>query len=90
MVRRISKLVDGLLESDINPFVTLYHWDLPQKLEDEGGWTVRSTAEAFVEYADVVSRTLGNHMTVLFLLVLTFVVVTCGSALVGLLYVWRS
>jgi len=57
-----SKLVDGLLEAGIKPFATLYHWDLPQKLEDEGGWTVRSTADAFVEYADVISRTLGDRV----------------------------
>jgi beta-glucosidase len=57
-----SKLVDGLLEAGIRPFVTLYHWDLPQALEDEGGWPVRSTAEAFVEYADVFSRALGDRV----------------------------
>ncbi len=57
-----SKLVDGLLEADIKPFATLYHWDLPQKLEDEGGWTVRSTADAFAEYADAISRTLGDRV----------------------------
>lgn len=57
-----SRLVDGLLEAGITPFVTLYHWDLPQALQDEGGWAVRSTAEAFVEYADVVSRHLGDRV----------------------------
>jgi beta-glucosidase len=57
-----SKLVDGLLEAGIKPFATLYHWDLPQALEDEGGWTVRSTADAFAEYADVISRTLGDRI----------------------------
>ena len=57
-----SRLVDGLLEADIVPFVTLYHWDLPQALQDEGGWPVRSTADAFVEYADVVSRHLGDRV----------------------------
>ena len=43
-----DRLVDGLLERGIAPFVTLNHWDLPQALEDEGGWRSRSTAEAFV------------------------------------------
>jgi beta-glucosidase len=57
-----SKLVDGLLEADIKPFATLYHWDLPQKLEDEGGWAVRSTADAFAEYADAISRALGDRV----------------------------
>ncbi len=56
-----SKLVDGLLEAGITPFVTLNHWDTPQALEDEGGWAVRSTAEAFVDYANIVSRTLGDR-----------------------------
>jgi beta-glucosidase len=57
-----SKLVDGLLDAGITPFVTLYHWDLPQALEDEGGWAVRSTADAFVDYANVVSRALGDRV----------------------------
>jgi beta-glucosidase len=57
-----SKLVDALLNAGITPFITLNHWDLPQKLEDEGGWAVRSTAEAFVEYADLMSRTLGDRV----------------------------
>jgi beta-glucosidase len=57
-----SRLVDGLLAADIVPFVTLYHWDLPQALQDEGGWPQRSTAEAFVEYADVVTRHLGDRV----------------------------
>lgn len=57
-----SRLVDGLLAANIEPFATLYHWDLPQALQDEGGWPVRSTAEAFVEYADVVSRLLGDRV----------------------------
>ncbi len=57
-----SRLVDGLLEAGITPFVTLYHWDLPQALQDEGGWTTRSTAEAYVEYADTVSRALGDRV----------------------------
>ncbi len=56
-----SKLVDELIKAGITPFVTLNHWDLPQTLEDEGGWTVRSTAEAFVDYANIVSRTLGDR-----------------------------
>jgi beta-glucosidase len=57
-----SRLVDGLLEKGITPFATLYHWDLPQVLQDQGGWPARATAEAFVEYADVVSRHLGDRV----------------------------
>lgn len=57
-----SRLVDAVLEAGITPFVTLYHWDLPQALQDEGGWPLRATAEAFVEYADVVSRRLGDRV----------------------------
>ncbi len=56
-----NRLVDELLKNAITPFITLEHWDLPQALEDEGGWAVRSTAEAFVEYANTVSKTLGDR-----------------------------
>jgi beta-glucosidase len=57
-----DRLVDGLLEHDIQPVVTLYHWDLPQALEDRGGWTVRSTADAFASYADAVAGRLGDRV----------------------------
>lgn len=57
-----SRLVDCLLEHEITPFATLYHWDLPQTLEAAGGWPARATAEAFVEYADIVSRQLGDRV----------------------------
>lgn len=57
-----SRLVDGLLEAGITPFATLYHWDLPQALQDDGGWPARPTAEAFVDYADIVSRHLGDRV----------------------------
>jgi beta-glucosidase len=56
-----SRLVDALLENGITPFPTLYHWDLPQALQDQGGWAARSTAEAFVEYAGIVARKLGDR-----------------------------
>ncbi|MFQ5576583.1 MAG: GH1 family beta-glucosidase [Anaerolineae bacterium] len=58
-----SRLVDALLEAGITPFVTLFHWDLPQALQDNGGWPARSTAKAFVEYADAASRRLGDRVT---------------------------
>jgi len=57
-----SRLVDALLEAEIEPFITLYHWDLPQALQDRGGWPERATAEAFVEYADLVTRKLGDRV----------------------------
>jgi beta-glucosidase len=57
-----DRLVDELLAHDIEPFATLFHWDTPQVLEDEGGWTVRSTAEAFVEYTDAVVARLGDRV----------------------------
>jgi beta-glucosidase len=57
-----SRLVDALLEAGIVPFVTLFHWDLPQPLQDEGGWPKRSTAEAFVGYVDLVARRLGDRV----------------------------
>jgi len=57
-----SRLVDALLEAAIEPSITLYHWDLPQALQDQGGWPARATAEAFVEYANVASRRLGDRV----------------------------
>lgn len=57
-----SRLVDELLAQGIEPYATLFHWDLPQALQDTGGWAERATADAFVEYADVVSRRLGDRV----------------------------
>jgi beta-glucosidase len=57
-----SRLVDGLLAAGITPFVTLYHWDLPQALQDEGGWAARSTARAFADYTDGATRRLGDRV----------------------------
>jgi beta-glucosidase len=57
-----SRLVDELLENGIRPVLTLYHWDLPQVLEDAGGWTNRATAERFAEYASAVARALGDRV----------------------------
>ncbi len=61
-VRFYSDLVDGLIAYGIRPVVTLYHWDLPQALEDQGGWANRETAYAFAEYARLVARALGNRV----------------------------
>lgn len=57
-----SRLVDGLLERGIRPVATLYHWDLPQPVEDAGGWPVRATADAFERYAEVVGAALGDRI----------------------------
>jgi beta-glucosidase len=57
-----DRLVDALLAAGITPWVTLYHWDLPQALEDAGGWPRRDTAERFAAYADLVSRRLGDRV----------------------------
>ena len=57
-----DRLVDELLASEIEPFPTLFHWDSPQALEDEGGWPARATAEAFAEYAEVVADRLGDRV----------------------------
>jgi len=57
-----DRLVDRLLAAGIAPWVTLYHWDLPQALEDEGGWTNRSTVDAFVEFTHAVSGRLGDRV----------------------------
>lgn len=57
-----DRLVDTLLAAGIQPFATLYHWDLPQALQDTGGWANRDTVGDFCEYADVVSRCLGDRV----------------------------
>jgi beta-glucosidase len=57
-----SALVDALLAADIEPYPTLYHWDLPQALQDRGGWPVRDTAKAFAEYTHIVTRHLGDRV----------------------------
>jgi len=56
-----ARLIDALLEAGIRPFPTLYHWDLPQALEDEGGWPNRDLAGRFAEYAEIVVRALGDR-----------------------------
>ncbi|MFD6874691.1 MULTISPECIES: GH1 family beta-glucosidase [unclassified Streptomyces] len=58
-----DKVIDGLLEAGITPSVTLYHWDLPQALQDRGGWTVRETAEHLAAYTTAVAERLGDRVT---------------------------
>lgn len=57
-----KRLVDELLGGDILPWLTLYHWDLPQALEERGGWTVRETSERFLDYAMSVHDALGDRV----------------------------
>jgi beta-glucosidase len=57
-----SQLVDALLKAQLRPLVTLYHWDLPQALEDAGGWPNRDLVGRYCDYAQVVSRALGDRV----------------------------
>ena len=57
-----KRLVDELLENEIRPLATLYHWDMPQQIEDAGGWPNRDTADRFVDYVAAVSRALGDRI----------------------------
>jgi beta-glucosidase len=59
-----SRLVDALLAAGIRPFCTLYHWDLPQALEDRGGWPNRDLAGWFADYAGILAKHLGDRITV--------------------------
>jgi beta-glucosidase len=58
-----SRLVDSLLEARVRPLVTLYHWDLPQTLEDAGGWPNRDTSSRFADYVEIAARALGDRVT---------------------------
>jgi beta-glucosidase len=57
-----DRVVDALLAAGITPYVTLYHWDLPQALQDKGGWANRATIDAFVRYTDVTVSRLGDRV----------------------------
>ena len=57
-----DRLIDSLLARGITPWVTLFHWDLPQALEQKGGWLTRGTVDAFRRYADVVVKRLGDRV----------------------------
>ncbi|AIS02044.1 GH1 family beta-glucosidase [Streptomyces glaucescens] len=58
-----DRLVDELLARDVTPWLTLYHWDLPQELQDAGGWPARDTAHRFADYAELVHDRLGDRVT---------------------------
>jgi beta-glucosidase len=55
-------LIDILLAHEITPWVTMFHWDLPQALEDQGGWRVRKTVDAFAAYADLIVKAYGDRV----------------------------
>ncbi|KDN87408.1 GH1 family beta-glucosidase [Kitasatospora cheerisanensis] len=76
-----ERLVDGLLEAGITPLPTLFHWDLPQALEDGGGWMQRETAFRFAEYADLVADRLGDRVPAWITLNEPFVHMVFGYAL---------
>lgn len=62
-VDHYNRLIDALLELHIRPLVTLYHWDLPQSLEDAGGWPNRDTAGRFADYTEVCARAFGDRVS---------------------------
>ena len=76
-----ERLIDGCLKRGIKPFATLYHWDLPQALQDAGGWSNRATAIAFAAYARVIAERFGDRLETL----VTFNEPWC-SAYLGHLY----
>ncbi len=57
-----KRLLDELHLAQIRPLVTLHHWDLPQVLEDKGGWPSRDTADKFVDYVNLVVMALGDRV----------------------------
>ncbi len=57
-----DRLIDAMLAEGIQPWVTMFHWDLPRALEDRGGWRVRETPEAFGRYADTIVRAYGDRV----------------------------
>ncbi len=76
-----DRLVDALLDAGITPLPTLFHWDLPQALEDAGGWLNRDTAYRFAEYTEVVADHLGDRVPAWITLNEPFVHMVYGYAL---------
>ena len=59
-----SRLADAMLENGLRPFCTLYHWDLPQALEDRGGWPNRDLAGYYADYAGILAKHIGDRITI--------------------------
>ncbi|GAA0944985.1 GH1 family beta-glucosidase [Virgisporangium aurantiacum] len=76
-----DRLVDALRAKGIKPLVTLFHWDLPQALEDKGGWLNRDTATRFAEYASLVAGRLGDRVEQWITLNEPFIVTSLGHVL---------
>ena len=57
-----SRLIDELLKNNIKPLITLYHWDLPQKIQDNGGWSNRDTSNLYADYASIVAKNYGDRV----------------------------
>jgi beta-glucosidase len=76
-----DRLTDGLLARGITPVPTLFHWDLPQPLEDDGGWLSRETAQRFAEYARLAAERLADRIPMWITLNEAFVVMAFGYAL---------
>jgi beta-glucosidase len=76
-----DRLVDALLERGIQPCPTLYHWDLPQALDEEGGWLARATAERLADYAAICFRQLGDRVGTWFTINEPWVASTLGYRL---------
>jgi beta-glucosidase len=57
-----DRLVDGMLERGLKPFQTIYHWEMPSALADKGGWTNRDTCHRFADFAECITRTLGDRV----------------------------
>ncbi|MEV5765231.1 GH1 family beta-glucosidase [Micromonospora sp. NPDC052213] len=75
-----DRLVDDLLAHDIDPVATLFHWDLPQPLQDAGGWLARDTAHRFAEYADATAARLGDRVKLWITLNEPFIHMSLGHA----------
>ncbi|GAB3812359.1 GH1 family beta-glucosidase [Micromonospora zhanjiangensis] len=73
-----DRLVDALLERDVDPVATLFHWDLPQALEDVGGWLNRDTAHRFADYAELAAGRLGDRVKLWLTLNEPFIHMTLG------------